>query len=74
MRSRYWRRKACQPDSFFLSASLLGPYFCSALLRFGGAQALGGINLQLFGDVFCRQARTTWVDYLLVVTWCCDPP
>ena len=28
MKSRYWRRNACQPDSFFLAARTLGPYCC----------------------------------------------
>ena len=28
MKSWYWRRKACKPDSFFLSTSLFGPYCC----------------------------------------------
>ena len=29
MKSWYWRRKACQPDSFFLPVNSLRPYFCS---------------------------------------------
>ena len=43
MKSLYWRRKACQPDSFFLAASSLGPYCCkrccasAALKPFAGS-------------------------------------
>ena len=43
MKSWYWRRKACKPDSFFLAARTLGPYCCkrccasAALSPFAGS-------------------------------------
>ena len=43
MKSLYWRRKACQPDSFFLAARMLAPYCCrrccasAALSPFAGS-------------------------------------
>ena len=44
-----------QARFLLLIRQLVGTVLLQALLRFGGAQALGGINLQLFGDVFRRQ-------------------
>ena len=38
MTSRYWRRNACQPDSFFFAASTFAPYRAAASCDLGGGQ------------------------------------
>ena len=63
MKSRYWRRNACQPDSFFFAASSFAPYARRALLHLGGGQPLGRVDRQparhlvdrdgMPGDVAC---------------------
>jgi hypothetical protein len=42
IRSRYWRRKACQPDSFFLSARWFGPYCCKRCCASAALKPLAG--------------------------------
>ena len=56
MKSWYWRRKACQPDSFFLAASSLGPYCCRRCCASACAQPLGRIDFQLLRNCLRRQA------------------
>ena len=56
MKSWYWRRKACQPDSFFLAARIVGAVLLQPLLRLGRAQPLGRIDLQLFRDRLRRSS------------------
>jgi len=41
---------------FLLARQLIGAVLLQARLRLAGAQALRGIDLQLFGDVFHRQS------------------
>ena len=45
MRSRYCRRKACQPGSFFASASLFGPTFARRRSTSAASSPLGGSTL-----------------------------
>jgi len=42
MKSRYWRRNACHPDSFFFPASWLGPYFCRRACASAALRPLAG--------------------------------
>ena len=42
MKSWYWRRKACSPDSFFLAARRLGPYCCSRCSASAALNPLAG--------------------------------
>ncbi len=49
MKSLYWRRKACQPDSLFLAGQSICAILLQTLLRFGRAQSFGRGDFQLLG-------------------------
>ena len=42
MKSLYWRRKACKPDSFFVAASSLRPYCCKRCCASAALKPLAG--------------------------------
>ena len=46
IRSRYWRRNACQPGSFSASASLFGPNSARRSLDLGGVEAGARVDLE----------------------------
>ena len=64
MKSLYWRRNACKPDSFFLAASSLGPYFASrcfasaALKPFAGSTSSARATSS--GDWACQAGLCLW--------------
>ena len=56
IRSRYWRRNACQPGSFFASASLFGPNCARRRSTSAASSPRARVDPELRARLLCRQA------------------